>query len=134
MPHDAPEVGVLPILEAVLVVQKRLCLPEEVRVTRRRTTRRQPHQVTLRRAVVEIERLAPSEPATSPTAASGAGVRAGRGGCPWPAAPAPEHPAGMVETTLGGGVEGRVTEACHMVPSRRAWARGGRVIHGVRSP
>jgi uncharacterized protein (TIGR02271 family) len=71
MPHDENEVFVIPILEEVLVVQKRLFLKEEVRVTRRRTTMRKPQQVTLRREVVEVERLAPSEPSASTTEASG---------------------------------------------------------------
>jgi uncharacterized protein (TIGR02271 family) len=72
MPHYENEVFVIPILEEVLVVQKRLLLKEEVRVTRRRTTISKPQQVTLRREVVEIERLAPSEPSASTTDVSGA--------------------------------------------------------------
>jgi uncharacterized protein (TIGR02271 family) len=72
MPHYENEVFVIPILEEVLVVQKRLCLTEEVRVTRRRTTVSKPQQVTLRREVVEVERVAPSEPSASTTEASGA--------------------------------------------------------------
>jgi uncharacterized protein (TIGR02271 family) len=72
MPHYEDEVFVIPILEEVLVVQKRLLLKEEVRVTRRSTTMSKPQQVTLRREVVEIERIAPSEPSASTTDASGA--------------------------------------------------------------
>ena len=72
MPHYENEVFVIPILEEVLVVQKRLLLKEEVRVTRRSTTMSKPQQVTLRREVVEIERIAPSEPSASTTDASGA--------------------------------------------------------------
>jgi uncharacterized protein (TIGR02271 family) len=72
MPHYENEVFVIPILEEVLVVQKRLLLKEEVRVTRRSTTMSKPQQVTLRREVVEIERVAPSEPSASTTDASGA--------------------------------------------------------------
>jgi len=72
IPHYDNEVFVIPILEEVLVVQKRLLLKEEVRVTRRRTTITAPQQVTLRREVVEIECLAPSEPPASTTEASGA--------------------------------------------------------------
>jgi uncharacterized protein (TIGR02271 family) len=64
-PHDEDGVLVIPILEEVLVVQKRLFLKEEVRITRRRTTIRQLQQVTLRREVVEVERVAPSEPSAS---------------------------------------------------------------------
>jgi uncharacterized protein (TIGR02271 family) len=72
IPHYEHEVFVIPILEEVLVVQKRLFLKEEVRVTRRSTTMSQPQQVTLRREVVEIERIAPSESSASTTEASGA--------------------------------------------------------------
>ena len=72
IPHYENEVFVIPILEEVLVVQKRLFLKEEVRVTRRSTTMSKPQQVTLRREVVEIERIAPSEPSASTTEASGA--------------------------------------------------------------
>src|SRR5262245_6687887 len=71
IPHYEHEVFVIPILEEVLVVQKRLLLKEEVRVARRRTTISQPQQVTLRREVVEIERVAPSEPSASTTEAPG---------------------------------------------------------------
>jgi uncharacterized protein (TIGR02271 family) len=74
MPHYEQEVFVIPILEEVLVVQKRLLLKEEVRVTRHRTTVSKPQQVTLRREVVEVERVAPSEPSASTTDASGARV------------------------------------------------------------
>jgi uncharacterized protein (TIGR02271 family) len=72
IPHYENEVFVIPILEEVLVVQKRLLLKEEVRVTRRSTTMSKPQQVTLRREVVEVERIAPSEPSASTTEASGA--------------------------------------------------------------
>ena len=72
IPHYENEVFVIPILEEVLVVQKRLLLKEEVRVTRRSTTMSKPQQVTLRREVVEVERVAPSEPSASTTEASGA--------------------------------------------------------------
>jgi uncharacterized protein (TIGR02271 family) len=72
LPHYEQEVFVIPILEEVLVVQKRLFLKEEVRVTRRRTMISKPQQVTLRREVVEVERVAPSEPPASTTEASGA--------------------------------------------------------------
>jgi uncharacterized protein (TIGR02271 family) len=71
MPHYENEVFVIPILEEVLVVQKRLLIKEEVRVTRRRTTISKPQQVTLRREVVEIEPIAPSESSASTTDAPG---------------------------------------------------------------
>jgi uncharacterized protein (TIGR02271 family) len=71
MPHYEHEVFVIPILEEVLVVQKRLFLKEEVRVTRHSTTMRKPQQVTLRREVVEIERIAPNASSASTTEGSG---------------------------------------------------------------
>jgi uncharacterized protein (TIGR02271 family) len=72
LPHYENEVFVIPILEEVLVVQKRLLLKEEVRITRRSATMSKPLQVTLRREVVEIERIAPSESLASTTDAPGA--------------------------------------------------------------
>ena len=59
----APEVRqegdttIIPVLEEVVVVEKRLRLVEEVRVTRQRTTRRASERVTLRREEVVVERL-----------------------------------------------------------------------------
>jgi uncharacterized protein (TIGR02271 family) len=58
----APEVrnenGVLiiPLIEEILVVEKRLFVREEVRVSTRRTTTNTPQTVVLRREVVDIER------------------------------------------------------------------------------
>jgi uncharacterized protein (TIGR02271 family) len=49
---------VLPVLEEVLVVEKRLMLREEVRITRRVRPVQQREEVTLRREEVEIERVA----------------------------------------------------------------------------
>jgi uncharacterized protein (TIGR02271 family) len=54
------DVLIIPILEEALVVEKRLVLREELRITKRRTTVSQPQPVTLRREVVEIERTAAS--------------------------------------------------------------------------
>lgn len=62
---DAPQmreedgVLIIPVLEEVLVVEKRLLLREEVRVTRQVTTTSSPQTVTLRREIVEVERAAP---------------------------------------------------------------------------
>ncbi len=60
---DAPEevrqegdVTVIPIHEEVLVVEKRLKLVGEVRITRRRSAWRESHRVVLRREEVEVER------------------------------------------------------------------------------
>jgi len=48
---------VIPILEEVVVVEKRLMLKEEVRVTMQQTNRRQPQSVTVRREEAVIERI-----------------------------------------------------------------------------
>jgi len=48
---------IIPVLEEVLVVQKRLVLKEEIRVTRRRSETRAPQRVTLRSEDAEIERI-----------------------------------------------------------------------------
>jgi len=55
---------VLPVLEEVLVIEKRLMLKEEVRITRKVSEVTQQESVTLRREVVEIERVdgKPDEP------------------------------------------------------------------------
>jgi uncharacterized protein (TIGR02271 family) len=52
---------IVPVLEEVLVVEKRLMLKEELRITRRRTTVSQPQTVTLRSEEVSVERLDPTE-------------------------------------------------------------------------
>ena len=51
---------IIPLLEEVLVVEKRLLLREEVHVTRRRVEQRDPQRVTLRSEEVEVERERPS--------------------------------------------------------------------------
>jgi stress response protein YsnF len=50
---------VIPVLEEVLVIEKRLLLREEVRVTRRQRVVREPRTVTLREERAEVERMAP---------------------------------------------------------------------------
>ena len=50
---------VIPILEEVIVVEKRLILKEELRVRRVADTRNEEQPVTLRRQRAEIERLPP---------------------------------------------------------------------------
>lgn len=59
------EVLVLPVYEERAVVETRLWLVEEVRVTTRRTTREAEVPVELRREVAEVEELSPL-PADSP--------------------------------------------------------------------
>lgn len=56
-PHYEGDTLVLPILEEVLVVEKRLILREEVRVTPKREEVHDPQTHTLRREQVEVERV-----------------------------------------------------------------------------
>jgi uncharacterized protein (TIGR02271 family) len=53
---------VIPIFEEVVVVEKRLMLKEEIRVTRRRSSFRSPQRVTLRREVPTVERIEAGRP------------------------------------------------------------------------
>ena len=50
---------IVPVLEEVLVVEKRLMLREEVRITTRRTEVAEPQTVTLRREEAVVERARP---------------------------------------------------------------------------
>ena len=52
---------IIPLLEEVVVVEKRLMVKEELRITKRRIEERASQQVTLRREEVVVERLDPSE-------------------------------------------------------------------------
>jgi uncharacterized protein (TIGR02271 family) len=52
---------IVPVLEEVLVVEKRLVLKEEVRITRRRFEAHEPQRVRLRTEEPRIERLKPDE-------------------------------------------------------------------------
>jgi len=56
-PHYEGDTLVLPILEEVLVVEKRLILREEVRITPKREEVRDPQTHSLRREQVEVERV-----------------------------------------------------------------------------
>jgi len=66
--ETAPEVRregetlIVPILEEVLVVEKRLMLREELHIRMRREEVHQPQQVILRREDVQVERYAHSQP------------------------------------------------------------------------
>ena len=60
---------VIPLLEEVLVVEKRLMLREELRVTRRAVEEHRPRRVVLRSERATVERL-PAAPADDPGAAS----------------------------------------------------------------
>jgi uncharacterized protein (TIGR02271 family) len=48
---------IIPIFEEVLVVEKRLVLKEEIRVTRRRSEFRATQRVALRREIADVERI-----------------------------------------------------------------------------
>jgi uncharacterized protein (TIGR02271 family) len=54
------DVMIMPLLEEVLVVEKRLVLREEVRISKRRETVNKPQQIVLRREDVTVERIEPS--------------------------------------------------------------------------
>lgn len=54
---------IIPVLEEVLVVEKRLMLKEEIRITRRESETHEPKSVTLRRENVEIDRVPANPPA-----------------------------------------------------------------------
>lgn len=57
--REEGDVLVVPVLEERLVVEKRLFIVEELRISRHSTTRRAPQQVKLRREEVIVERLDP---------------------------------------------------------------------------
>jgi len=60
---------VYPVVEEVLVTEKRLRLVEEVRVTRRQTTHKVRQQIGLRREEIVVEReAAPRDPDRDPNA------------------------------------------------------------------
>jgi len=61
IPKIRQENGVLiiPVIEEVLVIEKRLLLREEVHISRQRTKQNIPKKVILRREVVDIERSEP---------------------------------------------------------------------------
>lgn len=52
---------VIPVVREELVVEKRLVLMEEIRITRKKTTISQPQEVTLRREELVVDRQ-PTEP------------------------------------------------------------------------
>jgi len=53
---------ILPVLEEVLVVEKRLVLKEEIRITTKRRTASEPQHFTLRSEEAVVERLEPDGP------------------------------------------------------------------------
>ena len=75
---------VIPVIEEVVVTEKRLVLTEEIRVTRVHGTHRAPQNVELRKEHIDIERLEPPSPTTDPqataTAADTSTARTSRSG------------------------------------------------------
>ena len=55
--RDEDGTTIIPILEEVLVVEKRLMLKEELHIRKHRVETHQPQRVTLRREEARIERL-----------------------------------------------------------------------------
>ncbi len=63
--HTDGDTIVIPVVEEVLVVEKRLLLREEVRVTKKRLTAHHPQEYTVRRETVEVERVVNPQNGTS---------------------------------------------------------------------
>ena len=61
-PRYEGDVYVVPVVEEVLVIEKRLMLKEEVRIRRTQTETHQPQQVTVRAEEVVMEDVTPTEP------------------------------------------------------------------------
>ena len=57
--HDG-DVTIVTLVEEVVVVEKRLRATEEIRITKRRSVRHEPQQVTLRREEAVVKRLKPA--------------------------------------------------------------------------
>ncbi len=53
---------IIPIMEEVLVIEKRLMLREEVHITRRQTVKNESQRVTLRQEEAVVERVEPKDP------------------------------------------------------------------------
>jgi uncharacterized protein (TIGR02271 family) len=67
-PIDVRQEGetlIVPVLEEVLVVEKRLMLVEELHITRHVAETHQPQEITLRREEVTVERLNPDDSAVN---------------------------------------------------------------------
>lgn len=63
--RDEGDVLIVPVVEEVLVVEKRLMLREELRISKRRISTNESQEVVLRREEVVVERLAPDEDASA---------------------------------------------------------------------
>ena len=56
-PREVGNILIIPVMEEVLVVEKRLILKEELHVRRKRKQTRQPQRITLRAERAEIKRM-----------------------------------------------------------------------------
>jgi uncharacterized protein (TIGR02271 family) len=69
---------IIPVVEEVLVVERRLVLKEEIHIRRLRTTERHQESVTLRRQEAVVTRLpidpTPTDPSSAPDAQSGGDI------------------------------------------------------------
>jgi len=89
------ETTIIPVVEEVLVVERRLRLKEEIHITRRREREQHQQNVTLRREEVELERLGTgNEPNTTMLETGGE-------------APAPKPPAAIQASKTAGGYRRR---------------------------
>lgn len=84
-PRHEGETLIIPVVEEVLVTEKRLMLREEIRVTRRQVSQSVPVRDTVRREVIEIEEITAERTTAGGSAAvtttgTGAGTGAGTGG------------------------------------------------------
>lgn len=69
-PRQEGDTWIFPVVEEVLVVQKRLRVTEEIRVTRRQETTHAPQDVTLRKESITTQPFETSAAATSATASA----------------------------------------------------------------
>jgi uncharacterized protein (TIGR02271 family) len=60
-PRQDGDTLIIPVMEEVLVLEKRLMLREEVRITRRQSTTNEPQHVTLRQEEAIVERTEPKD-------------------------------------------------------------------------
>ena len=74
-PRHEGETLVVPVLEEVLVVEKRLVVREELRITRRRTEERETHRVKLLGEEVSVERTDTDAARGDSAESDGGGVR-----------------------------------------------------------
>src|SRR5215207_279332 len=74
-PRHEGETLVVPVLEEVLVVEKRLVVREELRITRKRTEERRPQRVKLLSEEVSVERTDPEAARPDVDESDGGGAR-----------------------------------------------------------